>query len=135
MQGTLPSNSVLDHIRQKHARFQDFTSFSQGRFMSCLQKSRGMVALCTISTLIFLSSKRCEQGVLIGQEQVIGQAQNNVQSKCKTVILLGLPNEQTCIDEVVGVKWTNNKACCVFCEKNCRDSKSNRGSKVKMTFF
>lgn len=94
-----------------------------------------MVALCTISTLIFLSSKRCEQGVLIGQEQVIGQAQNNVQSKCKTVILLGLPNEQTCIDEVVGVKWTNNKACCVFCEKNCRDSKSNRGSKVKMTFF
>lgn len=39
-----------------------------------------------------------------------------VQSKLTTVILSWLQSEQTCIDVVVGVKWTRNKGCCVLCE-------------------
>lgn len=70
----------------------------------------------------------CKQGVLIKQEQVIQWVGQRVQSKLTTVILSWLQSEQTCIDVVVGVKWTRNKGCCVLCESFSKTAEAAKWS-------
>lgn len=70
----------------------------------------------------------CEQGALIRQERVIQWMGQSVQSKWTTVILSWLQSEQTCIDVVVGVKWTRNKGCCVFCESFSKTAEAAKWS-------